>query len=81
MDDARSNLDWLTQEYPDVTITEAANMLINSWNQQSSIELVCEPIALQLNKTENPNPPFLNLGLGNPKILMGDVCPTVSKEN
>lgn len=77
---AQSRLDWLNQQYPDTPITTAAHTLVNNWNGRDSLNSLCTEIAAELNADENPVPPFLNLGLGNPKLTPGDVCPTEQEE-
>ncbi|MCL4872392.1 MAG: hypothetical protein KJ063_25805 [Anaerolineae bacterium] len=77
---AQSRLEWLNQQYPDAPITTAAHTLVNNWNGRDSLNSLCTEIAAELNADENPVPPFLNLGLGNPKLTPGDICPTEQEE-
>jgi hypothetical protein len=69
--------DWLRENYPDLPLTEAANILISSWQSSKDLSQACVATTEFLN-SEISQEYFINpidVGYGNPQILVKDICP------
>lgn len=71
---------WLETEYGSSPLTEAANILLESWQQSYSLSQACTATMNFLNSYENPTGSLNDTGYGNPRLFAEDVCP-IGTEN
>lgn len=67
---------WLSEEYPDAPITEAAARLFSEWESNgNNLAAACTTVTNYLQGTDNPTGPLTDMGYNNPSLTAETVCP------
>lgn len=80
LNNAQEWQNWLKTEYVSSPLTEAVNILLESWQQSISLSQACTAITNFLKSYENPTGSLSDTGYGNPGLFAEDVC-SIGNEN
>jgi len=67
--------DWLHQEYPSQPLTEAAALLIDSWEETNDLGQSCAIVTSWLNDHPGSTGILFDTGYANPSLTAKNVCP------
>lgn len=67
---------WLQEAYPNTPLSNAAGLLIETWQQNgNNLPGACSRVTSFLAGEANPTGPLEDMGYGNPILMAEDVCP------
>lgn len=72
---ARQWRDWLTAEYPETPLAQAAVTLLDEYSRNLNLAAACQTITTDLLLLDRPTGPLEYMGYANPALTAEDVCP------
>jgi hypothetical protein len=77
---ANSRLAWLDATYLDSVVAGAATQLVAEWAGPENAAALCDRIETNLLSIDRPAGALADMGYGNPSLVAGDFCPSMSAD-